>query len=75
MTVIAMSSRNGMTVSAEAGKVGKLKNTHTVNQVLMAEIIFWAVPLVKRCAWEILFSAFNWSKNTENIKVTTGLII
>ena len=75
MTVMAMSSRKGITVSAVAGKGGKLKNTHTVNQVLMAEIIFWAVPLVKRCDCETLFSAFNWSKNTENIKVTMELII
>ena len=32
-----------------------------VNQVLIAEIIFWAVPIVNLCDWETLFSALNWS--------------
>ena len=75
MTVMAMSSRKGMIVSAVAGKGGKLKYTHTVNQVLMAEIMFWAVPLVKRCDWETLFSAFNWFRNTENKMITMEQIV
>ena len=61
-----ISSRKGMMVPAVAGNCMKLKNTQKVNQVLMAEIMFWAVPLVNLCAWDTLFLALSWPRKTEN---------